>query len=152
MNLDHPQYSTTLSWVTDHPIYDPINNLVIGTHHYRSSGSLGFWDNGAVAWTQTDIMQAFTNELLLHVLYDLNKPVLVGEIGMYVDQSGQGLIDEANGFTNQLAIYKQLGLGYCAFVWANWSPFKLFTNSANPSGTLTQGGVILRDALLSQWN
>lgn len=138
--------SNSLSWVTNHPLTDPLNNLVISTHHYRQSGSLGAWGQ-THAYQYNDIIAAFNTTLIFHVLNDLHKPILIGECGCSMDTGD--LANEETAWTNQLAIYNQLKISYLCWWWRNVLSFRLFTNDTNPLGTLTQGGVILKNALLA---
>lgn len=147
-NLDCLSSRQDSSWATAYPISDPLNNIVISDHEYRSTGSLGFWStsNGAPpnvpATSTTDIELALTDDLIYYVHYTLDKPILIAECGAFV-----GDPNEQTAFVNQLTIYNSLGLSYLAWNWNTYGAFHLFTDLSNPLNTLTDEGVNFQTAI-----
>jgi len=158
VNLDYPQARSDLGWVEDHPITDPINNLVISTHQYRFYNAIGLWteshggtpSNPTQPVLKSDIMQALIYELIPHVLNDLNKPIIIGECGASMDYTGTAYVDELQACTNQLELYQELGLHYIGFWWRSELQFRLISDDRNPETTPTESGSILRNSLLNQ--
>ena len=128
VNLDYPppkNRAATLDWIERYPLKG--ENLVYGTHLYRNSGGGGPGTvhrtrNGLVnLWERADIRQALELSLFPHTVHDLNKPLLVTEIGAYVKYRGPDrdveLDHELLWFQNTLATLEQWGIGYVDWAW-----------------------------------
>jgi len=159
-NLDFPWTSytdltqgTTSAWVYNYPLTDPLNNLVVSDHQYWDGGELGMWtaSHGAggsgpyavYPSTYADILSGITNKGILYVLNTLHKPVIIGEFGADVVWSNQTLMQTA--FTNQLQVYNDLGISYCAFWFRSSGVYALTTSDGSPAPNTY--GTILRNKI-----
>jgi aryl-phospho-beta-D-glucosidase BglC (GH1 family) len=124
VNLDYPppQYrASTLAWIERHPLTG--ENLVYGTHLYRNSGGGGpgavhRTQNGLVnLWDIADVRQGLELALFPHILRDLQKPVLVTEIGADLKHPGDELSHELSWFKNTLAVLNDWSVGYVGWAW-----------------------------------
>jgi len=124
VNLDYPppqSVASTLAWVERHPLKG--DNLVYGTHLYRNSDGGG---PGSVhrtrpslvnLWETADVRKGLELALFPHTLRDLEKPVLVTEIGAFVKTQGDDLTHELLWFKNTLAVLNAWNVGYTDWVW-----------------------------------
>lgn len=125
VNLDYPppdphnpgDYScATLHWVEDYPLNDPLDNIAYSTHNYRGN----FHRSGGDpynSYTYDDIKLGLQTCLVDYVLNTLNKPVIVGEIGASMWETGEDLTIELEYFNNSLTIYNEWNMSYIAWVW-----------------------------------
>jgi len=126
-----------LNWYYDYPLYDPLNNMVIGFHLYRESIS--------DKHTYSELKDLFTN--VLHIKDIASEiPVICEETGAKNTDN-----DEDEFLANSLAIYNEWGLSYIG--WCLCS--KGTTSDMLQSGTtkdqfiLNQHGQIVVNAIQS---
>jgi len=116
-NLEYP-FSTksTMEWVEDFPLTDITGNIVYSTHNYRGQIHR---DNGerVDSYTYADMKLGFETCLVDYVLDTLEKPVLVGEIGADMWETGEDLTEELAYFNNTLTLFNELNMSYVAWVW-----------------------------------
>ena len=128
VNLDYPppqHRASTLAWVERYPL--KAENIVYGTHLYRNSGGGGPGGvhrskNGLVnLWEAGDVRQGLELSGFAHTVRDLQKPLLVTEIGAYMAYKGKDreeqLGHELLWFKNTLAALNDWGIGYVGWVW-----------------------------------
>jgi len=109
----------TFYWVEYYPLYDPLGNLVYSTHKYRWDFHRWFEEEQKMngVWTYDEIKQGYNITLLNYVLFNLSKPVIIGEIGADMWQTGTELERELAWFNNSLTILNEWGVSYIAWVW-----------------------------------
>lgn len=127
VNLDYPPPSppepspegtaSTLDWVLLYPLNDPLSNIVYSTHNYRGDFHRSVSDPIRNSYTYDDIKLGLQYAWIDYVLNTLNKPVLVGEIGANMWQTGEELERELAYFNNSLTIYNEWNMSYLAWVW-----------------------------------
>ncbi len=148
VNLDDPSSGSTMAWITQANLTDPLNNLVYVTHIYREYGDTGIYSDPASiakwgtdhAYDYNELIKAFQDEKLDWVLNTLNKPLFVTEIGCDVAQSGPEASYETTAFANALKIFNEWGINYIIHWWRDIGIFSL--NSGPPNFTPTAGGTI----------
>ena len=122
-DLDFPKAANTMWWVSQvqedgpTPIIDPENNIIYCTHQYRASDGLGKHSNGTRGYTYNEVMNAMNYTKILDVIDKWNKPLIITECGPHLWHTGEELIKEIEGLSNQLRIYDQLGISYVVWVW-----------------------------------
>jgi endoglucanase len=138
-----------LQWVLDQPLNDPTGNLVYSTHIYRAWGAFQLYVNDVqtYAYNMADMQRAF-NFFKLQQVATIH-PLIIGEIGCYEDYTGTEAVHEKESFTNCLTLINQYGLSYCGWAWRTQIDFRLISNY---SPTLTDGGQILKAAIISALN
>jgi hypothetical protein len=118
-NLDYPppaNTASTMNWVEQYPLNDPRSNIVYSFHNYR--GDFHTTKDGRVnVWEYSDIKLSLQLCLVDYVLNNLSKPVLCGEIGANMWESGEGLTQELAYFNNSLNIFNEWNVSYLAWVW-----------------------------------
>jgi len=154
INLDYPPPSnaaSTMDWVLEANLTDPLENLVYSTHMYRVGGSFHHsepekWN----AWEYDEIKLAFQYMKLDWVVETFNKPLIVGEIGADLAYTGEELERELIAFNNCLTIFKEWGIHYAAFWWRDIGIFRLLKYGEPWVPPPTESGQILINALKSQ--
>lgn len=114
-NLDYAN-GAKMDWVEAYPLSDPLGNIVYSFHNYRSDFHRTVPTRVNV-WEYDDIKEALQICLVDYVLNTLNKPVLCGEIGANMWETGEGLTRELAYFNNSLTIYNEWEMSYIAWVW-----------------------------------
>lgn len=157
VNLDYPppNDASTMDWITQANLTDPLNNLVYVTHIYREYGDTGIYSNSTSitqhgssrAWEYSEIKRALQYEKIDWVQNTLNKPLFITETGANMDQTGSEYTREMTAWNNTLAIFNEWGLNYIAHWWRDIGPFRLLTKSQTLSPT--QSGTILQSRLAS---
>lgn len=157
VNMDYPPQPMpaggSLNWAVNYPINDPLGNLVVSTHQYRFHRQLGNYSvtyPNAYFYDPKDyevIRQVLEYQGFQYVLNVLERPIVVGECGLNVFWTGADLEAEITAVTNQLQLYKDLGVDFLGWWWRNILQFQLFRDEANPSGTMTVWGTVFRAAL-----
>jgi hypothetical protein len=106
-----------LEWVEEHPLYDPLDNIVYSFHAYDDivlKDTLG-------GYTFTEVYEELKIGMEIleipYVLNNLNKPVICGEIGANMWYEGEDLEKELTWFNNCLTIFNEWGVNYIAWVW-----------------------------------
>lgn len=108
--------SNTMDWVEKFPLNDSINNIIYDTHIYRSGGGTGVGPDGPSDYES--IKEFWQTRLLDHLIFNLNKSLLIGEIGAdiaYTDPTQ--LQQELTAWSNQLQILNEWNANYIAFWW-----------------------------------
>jgi len=119
-NLDYPPPSnpaSTMDWVEQYPLNDPIGNIVYSSHNYRSDFHRSVSDPVRNSYKYDDIKLALEYCLVDYVLNNLSKPVLCGEIGANMWWTDEELEYELAYFNNSLTIYNEWGISYIVWVW-----------------------------------
>jgi len=118
-NLDYPPPSNpgaTMDWVEQYPLNDPLGNIVYSFHNYRGDFHRTIPEYEKV-WEYDDIKLALQTCLVDYVLNNLSKPVIVGEIGANMWNTGENLERELAYLNNSLTIYNEWNIGYCIYSW-----------------------------------
>jgi len=118
-NLDCPppaNPASTMNWVEQYPLNDPIGNIVYSFHNYRGDFHRTL-DGRVNAWEYDDIKLGLQYCLVDYVLNNLSKPVICGEIGANMWWTGEELERELAYFNNSLTIYNEWNISYLAWVW-----------------------------------
>ncbi len=117
VNLDYPSspYSS-MNWVENYPLNDPLGNIVFSMHMYR--GNIHSTVPERVnSWEYDDLKEGHELCFVPHVLYNLSKPILIGEIGADMWCTGEELEHELAYYNNSLTIYNEWEIGYIGWVW-----------------------------------
>jgi hypothetical protein len=131
---DKPQ-SGNLSWVYDYPLSDPQDNLIISTHCYANSISIG---NGSVY--VGDIYEnilVYTNRCLIDKVSQ-EYPLIIGEIG-----ATNGVTQEIISMENCLRRFNELGIGYLGFSWSTRLSIGLLTGQTWMPSPNQQGEILI---------
>ena len=123
VNLEYPPPGNpagTLDWIEKYPLKG--DNLLYSTHLYRNSGGGGSFamrTNGGTVrvWERDDLLKALRIVGVEHVVKDLNKPLIIGEVGANMRAQGPDLDHELAWFKNILQIFNEWGIGYAAWAW-----------------------------------
>lgn len=137
-----------LDWVEDYPLNDPTGNLVYSTHAYRSAGGFGYWsgEEYSRAYLYDDILDAFQKALVDYVGETLNKPLLIGEVGVVnMATTGEEFEHEIEAGTNALSIFNDWELGYIAWWWRPSGVWRIYIDRDTFSPN--EAGQILIDAI-----
>ncbi len=157
VNLDYPDSGgSTMSWITEANLTDPLNNLVYVTHIYREYGQTGIYSvsSSIAKWGTThaydyqELERAFTAEKIDWVLNTLNKPMFVTECGANMDQTGNELNYDVQGLNNELAVFNAWGINYIVHWWREIGVFRL--HNGPPNFTPTAGGQVVQYQLQHQ--
>lgn len=111
-----PNPSKTMDWVEAYPLNDPLANIVYSFHNYRPDFHRSVPERYNL-WEYDEIKQALQYCLVDYVINNMTKPVLCGEIGANMWESGEGLTQELAYFNNSLTIYNEWNISYLAWVW-----------------------------------
>ncbi len=157
INLDYiSSGGSTMDWINQANLNDPLNNLVYVTHIYREYGDTGIYSNAASiskwgtnhAYDYNELVKAFQGEKLDWVLNTLNKPLFVTETGYNVEKTGAEANYENIAFDNTLKIFNEWGINYIVHWWREIGIFRLHTGAPNFSPTA--GGTITKYYLQNQ--
>jgi len=135
-----------LWWVAGKPITDPTGNLVYEFHNYR--GGIHKFVNGTRVdvWETLDLNYGYyTCGLIDYVLNTLHKPVICGEIGPNMWQTGTELQHELDYYKNSLALFNTWGISYIGFWW--WPTWTYAHLQSGPNYQPNQAGQILIDKI-----
>lgn len=155
VNLDGPQPSFSsgpLGWVGRHNLSDTLSNLIPSSHQYRFWRQLGryFYSRPNTYLsdpsTYDEVLKAETYIGLPYIRNTLNKPFLIGEVGANRWWEGADWDAEGNAFTNQLRVFKELGIHIGAWWFRAYGEYGLITSDSSPQPT--KAGVIVRDSFL----
>jgi len=152
VNLNFPPPNnpgSTLDWIFETNLTDPLGNLVYSTHIYRCYGAFHHslperWN----AWEYDEIKKAFQYMMFDNVTAKC--PLLIGEIGADLAYTGEELQRELIAFNNTLFIFNEWGIHYTAFWWRNIGIFRLLEYGEPWVPPPTASGQILINALKSQ--
>jgi aryl-phospho-beta-D-glucosidase BglC (GH1 family) len=147
---------STMDWISQANLVDPLNNLVYVTHLYREYGQTGIYSTSASqskwgtnhAYDYNELKRAFQAEKIDWVLNTLNKPMFVTETGANMDHGGNEANYEQQALTNELKIFNEWGINYIVHWFREIGIFRLHTGA--PNFTPTAGGAITKAALLAQ--
>ena len=152
-NMDYGQaptnspspYGDTLWWIEAYPLNDSLGNLVYEFHNYR--GGLHKFVNGTRVdvWEYDDLKEGFQYALVEYVLFNLNKPLIVGEIGPNMWSTGEELQHELQFYQNALQLFKDWEMNFIGFWW--WPAGTYAHLTGNPNYEPNQAGQILKSAL-----
>jgi len=115
VNLDFDSGSK-MDWVEQYPLNDSSGNIVYSTHMYRNNIHSTIPER-VNSYEYDDLKEGHELCLVPHVLYNLNKPVLIGEVGANMWWTGEELEQELAYFNNSLTIYNEWEIGYIGWVW-----------------------------------
>lgn len=130
-----PDYGQTLFWSTYYPLTDSENNLVYEFHNYFRDIHKFIDGVKTFCYTTEDIMTGLDYMAILQTLNVLNRPVLLGEIGVGATVQP----NELQWFINYLEVCKTLGINFCTWWWWWGGNFPLLTTAPNyqPNNTGT---------------
>lgn len=144
-NLNYSNVGSKLDWVEDYPLEDPTGNIVYSTHIYRDGGIHYTEPSRVNCWSYDDILKGLQICLVDYVVSTLHKPVIFGEIGPNMWQTGDELSNELNFYNNTLTILNQWDISYAAFWWWPVGSYSHLTSSAGYQPN--SAGTILKSAL-----
>lgn len=138
-NLDYPwepppgpvsDPAATLDWIPYFNLSDPLNNIIYDTHLYRGDfiRSEPEWVN---CWTYQDIKLGLQYCWLEYILNNINKPILLGETGPNMWNTGEELERELAFYNNTLTILNEYGVNYCGFWWWPTGAYAHLTGQPN---------------------
>lgn len=136
----------SLEWADDYAMQG--SNLMIQTHAYWSYGNFGFWDTGGgrrLTRTVDEMLQYMEMVKANYVMQ--TRPLYVGEFGGDVAYGDQALCQET--YRNQLAVFNSLGVHYTGFWFRANYQHGMYTNDADPNGSINVYGALIREALLA---
>jgi len=119
VNLDYPPpygIDARMNWVEDYPLNDPLNNLIYSFHIYRGDIHRTYPEYSK-CWTYEDMKLGFQLCLVDYVLNNLSKPVMCGEIGANMWETGEELGRELAWLNNTLMIFNEWGINYLYYSW-----------------------------------
>ena len=127
VNLDFPppnNSASTMDWVWQANLTDPLGNLVYSTHMYRCFGHFhhsipSYWN----AWNYSEIQLAFQYYMFPEVTADY--PLFIGEIGADMVYTGEELEHELKAFDNCLKLFEEMEIHYTVFWWRDFGMFPL---------------------------
>jgi hypothetical protein len=141
-NLDFPppeNPASTLDWIEDYPLNDPLNNILYSTHVYVSEGAFHRSESvppeDRIRWQYDEIKLGFKYCLVDYVVNNLTKPLFIGETGawywwLYYNHTiFQRQLAQLN---NTLRILEEMGLGYAIWEWrdtATGIPYGVLDNT-----------------------
>lgn len=135
-----------MDWVEEYPLNDPLGNLVYEFHSYRTGGSHKFVDDERIQiYEYADVLQSYQDGLVDYVLNTLNKPVICGEIGANMWQTGEELEHEFEFYSNALQIFNEWDMSYIGFWW--WPTYTYAHLTGNSNYEPNDAGEILKAAI-----
>lgn len=139
VNLDYPWESppspvrnpaAALDWIVIFNLSDPLGNILYDTHLYR--GDFHRSEPEYVnSWTYEDIKSGLHYCWVDYVLNNLSKPIIFGEIGPNMAQTGIELERELAFYNNSLTIFNELGINYAGFWWWQLGQYAHLTGEPN---------------------
>jgi hypothetical protein len=135
----------TLSYVETNPLNDPLGNLFYSPHNYRTYYQFQC-PGGVKCWEYDDLKLAMQMCEVEHVLNDLQIPVILGEVGPNMWESGEELQHELEYYENLLKICNEWGMGYTTFLWFH-SGFPFIHLTTQPNYQPNSAGEILINAI-----
>ncbi|MEM2424389.1 MAG: cellulase family glycosylhydrolase [Candidatus Bathyarchaeia archaeon] len=122
--------AATLDWVMIFNLSDPLDNILYDTHLYRGDiiRSKPEWVD---CWTYDDIKLGLQYCWVEYVLYNITKPLLLGEVGPNMWASGEELERELAFYNNTLKLCKEYEMSFCGFWWWPTGKYAHLTNQPN---------------------
>ncbi len=145
-NLSYPNSPLgTLSWITQYPLTDSTANIIYSVHNYR--GDIYYSDTTPRlnSYNYSDLQSGFTFALYNYTTSILKKPLIVGEIGANMWQTGAEYQHELDYLRNSLTIFNGWGLNYCGFWW--WPTGQYALLKSGPNYQPNDAGAILKSAI-----
>jgi sugar phosphate isomerase/epimerase len=147
---------STMYWVDEANLVDPLDSLVYVTHLYREYGQTGIYSSAEsiAKWGTThaydydELKRAFNAEGIDYILNTLNKPIFVTECGANMDLSGAEANYEQQALANELKIFNEWGINWIVHWFREIGIFRLHTGA--PNFTPTAGGTITQQYLQEQ--
>jgi aryl-phospho-beta-D-glucosidase BglC (GH1 family) len=143
MNLDYGN-GVTLSYVEDYPLNDTLGNIFYTPHNYRSDIHRTVPER-INCWTYEDLKLGFEMCLVDYVLNTLQIPVMIGEFGPNMWQTGEELEHELDYYENCLTIFNEWEMSYSVFWWWLTGQYQHLTTARNYQPNIA--GEILINAL-----
>lgn len=143
-NITHDG-GATLDWVEANPLTDPSGNLVYEFHNYRMGGIHKYEPDRIDCYEYEDLLDGYQSGLVDYVLNTLNKPVICGEIGPNMWQTGEELQHEFDYYSNALQIFNEWEMGYLGFWW--WPTYTHAHLSEGSNFEPNAAGEILKSSL-----
>jgi hypothetical protein len=134
---DHPWGN--LNWYYNYPLKDPLGNIIISFHIYRTEG-----DKVQLPYSYNELRQIYNADFHIKDI-SLEVPTLAGEIGGNINYENEDLF-----LTNSLKILNEWGIGYAAFCYSDivWSWQTLVKGTMwITGGDLAKHGQIIVDAI-----
>jgi len=145
MNLNYGN-GLTLSYVEDYPLNDTLGNIFYSPHNYR--GDIHRTVPSRInCWTYADLKLGFEMCLVDYVLNTLQIPVILGEFGPNMWQTGTELEHELEYYGNCATICNEWEMGYSPFWW--WLTGQYQHLTTEPNYQPNTAGEILINALSS---
>ena len=102
-----------LEWIQQHPLSDPMGNILYSTHIYRDNLQKKYpYLN---AYSYEDLLTCFHITKVDYVINTLGKPLWIGEVGP--NQWVGDLNNEYAFYNNTLRILTEWNIGYSAWWW-----------------------------------
>lgn len=138
--------AVNLGYVEQYPLNDPEGNLVYTAHLYRTFLNPIWYD----AYNYTDCYTKMEQCLINYVMSVLNKPVIIGEIGVNMWEDNTTILasdltelgQELQWAKNVLSICNQWSVGYLAWDWSLPSRWQLIKHW-NPVAPTAWGQVLI---------
>ena len=124
--------TSTLDWIYNYPLTG--SNIAYQTHLYDPFGQSATYDQ---------IKAGFNYTWINYVTYNMSKPLIIGECGANLWNTGQALTNELSQFENTLKILNEMSIGYLAWEWRTVVAYPLITSN-NPTYTPSSAGTILQ--------
>lgn len=132
-------YDARLMWVEDYPLTDPENNILYSTHLYRC-----FYNpTWGPCYNYTECLNGMINCQFEYVVKTLNKPLIIGEMGVNMFYSGTDLQHELDWARNVLSICNQWGISYSAWDWTITDQWHLISSNGLGDGPSAWGQVLI---------
>jgi hypothetical protein len=125
--FDYPSGATTLSWITDFPLTDPIGNLVYGTELWRINFRTYNGGNQLYHYSYADIDLALNAVGVYEVAAQY--PLIINQIGMNLWAADQG--NESAWFNNTLSLLNLHNISFAVWALPPWR------------STVTQWGLVV---------
>jgi len=115
INLDYGN-GVTLSYVEDYPLNDTLGNIFYSPHNYRSD--IHRTEPTRInCWTYEDLKLGLEMCLVNYTLNTLEIPVMLGEFGPNMWETGTELEHELEYYENLLTICNEWNMSYSPFLW-----------------------------------
>jgi aryl-phospho-beta-D-glucosidase BglC (GH1 family) len=134
--------ASTMDWVEQANLSDPLGNIVYSTHLYRTYNHITYSSPTRVqVWNYSDIDLGL--QYMGYYAVAAAHPLFIGEIG--ANYAASDLSNELAFFNNALSLFNQHNISYTAFWWREIGLWPLYNGP--PSFSPNQAGQILETLL-----
>ncbi len=142
LNYPPPQFAaSTLDWVYEANLSDPLGNIVYNTHLYRTYGHIHRSPQYEQVWNYSDVDLGM--QLMGYYAVSSTYPLIVDEVGC--NNYATDPQNEVAFFDNALTLLEEHGISYCGFWWREINIFPL--HHGPPDFVPTPAGQVLREHL-----